>query len=111
MLFNSSDGKELRTVQQTVAVDSGKNHKIEGFYRSDLKTLSVVKLEILDAADNKVLASAEAQANSKDWSSFSTDFTVPQNTQAVIIRLGNATCKQALCPISGKIWFDGFSLK
>lgn len=111
MLFNSSDGKSLRTIQQIVAVESGKSYKIEGFYRSDLKALGAVKVEILDAADNKVLASAEAQANVKDWSSVSADFTVPATSQGIIIRLGNASCKQAMCPISGKIWFDNFSLK
>lgn len=111
MLYNSSDGKEMRNIQQAVAVESGKNYKIEGFYRSDLKTLGVVKLEILDATDNKVLASADAQANSKDWSPLSVSFTTPAASQGILIRLGNAVCKQALCPVSGKIWFDNFSLK
>ena len=111
ILYNSSDGKELRTIQQVVAVESGKSYKLAGFYRSDLKALGVVKLEILDGTDNKVLASADAQANSKDWSPLSVDFTAPANSQGIIIRLGNAVCKNALCPISGKIWFDDFSLK
>ena len=71
----------------------------------------MVKLEILDATDNKVLASADAQANAKDWLPLTADFTVPANSQGVIIRLGSAVCKSALCPISGKIWFDNFSLK
>lgn len=111
MIYNSTDGKDLRTIQQIIAVESGKNYKIEGFYRSDLKTIGVVKLEILDAADNKVLASADTQSNSKDWLSVSANFTIPATSQGVIIRLGSVTCKQALCPISGKIWFDDFSLK
>jgi tetratricopeptide (TPR) repeat protein len=111
MLFNSADGKQMRTVDQIVAVESGKNYKVEGFYRSDLKGLGVVKLEILDATDNKVLASADAQAVMKDWSSLAAEFSVPANSQGIIIRLGSVACKSALCPVSGKIWFDNFSLK
>jgi tetratricopeptide (TPR) repeat protein len=111
MLFNSADGKQMRTVDQIVAVESGKNYKVEGFYRSDLKGLGVVKLEILDATDNKVLASADARAVMKDWSSLAAEFSVPANSQGIIIRLGSVACKSALCPVSGKIWFDNFSLK
>jgi tetratricopeptide (TPR) repeat protein len=111
MLFNSADGKQMRTVDQIVAVESGKNYKVEGFYRSDLKGLGVVKLEILDATDNKVLASADAQAVMKDWSSLAAEFSVPATSQGIIIRLGSVACKSALCPVSGKIWFDNFSLK
>lgn len=111
MLYNSNDGKDMRTIQQIVAIESGKNYKVEGFYRSDLKTLGVVKLEILDAADNKVLGSADAQPSSKDWSPLSVEFSVPSTSQGIIIRLGSAVCKSGLCPISGKIWFDNFSLK
>lgn len=110
-LFNSSDGKDMRTVQQIVAAESGKNYKLEGFYRSDLKTIGTVKVEILDATDNKILATADTQANSKDWLPLSVDFSIPANSHGVIIRLGTVVCKTALCPISGKIWFDNFSLK
>ena len=111
LLFNSDTGKELRSIQQTVVVESGKTYKLEGFYRADLKTIATLKWEILDATDNKVLASSNDFTNSADWTALSTEFTTLPTTQAVIIRLGNVTCKQGICPISGKLWFDDFSLK
>jgi tetratricopeptide (TPR) repeat protein len=111
VIFNSTTGQETRTVQQTVAVESGKSYKFETFYRADLKAISTVTWEIADAADSKVLATGEAVQNSADWRALTVDFTTPATTQAVIIRLAKVPCKQGICPISGKVWFDSLSLK
>lgn len=111
LLFNSDNGKELRTIQQTVVVESGRNYKLEGFYRSELKTLGTLKWEIADASDGKILATTNDVSASADWSPLSAEFTVPAATQAITIRLANLTCKQAICPVSGKVWFDDFSLR
>jgi tetratricopeptide (TPR) repeat protein len=110
-IFNSDMGKDLRTIQQTVVVESQKAYKLEGFYRSELRTLGNVRLEVLDAADNNVLAAVETSPNAKEWAALTLDFTTPAATQAVIIRLGNMICKQALCPISGKFWFDDLVIR
>lgn len=111
LIFNSDSGKDIRTIQQTIAVESNKTYKLEGFYRAELKTLATLKWEIVDAGDGKILASTNETSATSDWSPLSAEFTVPATTEAIIFRLGNVTCKQALCPISGKIWFDDFSLR
>lgn len=111
LLYNSDTGKDLRGMQQTIVVDGGKTYKFEGFYRAELKTLATLKWEIVDAGDGKVLASTNEIAASANWSPLSADIIIPATTEALILRLGNVTCKQAICPISGKIWFDDFSLR
>lgn len=111
LIFNSDSGKDLRTIQQTIAVESNKSYKLEGFYRAELKTLATLKWEIVDVGDGKILASTNEITAASDWSPLSAEFTVPATTEAIIFRLGNVTCKQALCPISGKLWFDDFSLR
>ena len=111
LFFNSDTGKDLRKIEQTVVVESGKNYKFEGFYRADFKTLGTIGWDIIDAGDGKVLASTDEISNSNDWKTFSADFATPPTTQAIIIRLGNLNCKQGICPISGKLWFDDFSLR
>ncbi|HRH42868.1 MAG TPA: carbohydrate binding domain-containing protein [Pyrinomonadaceae bacterium] len=112
ILFNSNTGQENRTVQQTIVVESGKSYKFEAFYRSDLKALSGLKWEIVDAADGKVLTSTnETVQTMANWTALNADFTTNSTTQAVILRLVKVPCKQNLCPISGKVWFDDLSLK
>ncbi len=110
LIFNSSDGKALRTVSQTVVVEAHKKYVFETFYKSELKTSATVKWELVDAADNKVLASTETVSANADWTSLKAEFVVPETTEAVTIRLVRATCNTTLCPISGKLWFDDFSL-
>ncbi len=111
ILFNSSTGKESRDVQQTIVVESGKTYKFEAFYRADLKALSTVKWEIVDANDGTVLASTEALPVSANWSPLTAEFTTSATTQAVTLRLAKVPCKLSICPISGKVWFDDLSLK
>ncbi len=111
ILFNSQTGQETRTVQQTVAVEGGKTYKFETFYRTDLKAISTVKWEIVDANSDTILASTEAVANSANWTPLATEFTTSSATQAVIIRLAKVPCKQGICPIAGKVWFDDLSVK
>lgn len=111
IVFNSPGGKDFRNVQQMIAVESSQKYKLEIFTRSDLKSSATVAWEIIDAADNKVLASTAAVSNNSEWTPLSAEFTTAPTTQAVILRLAQATCPTTLCPISGKVWFDDFSLR
>jgi len=111
IVLNNPDGKAFRSVSQTVAVESNKKYVFETFYKSELKTTTTFKWEIVDAADNdKILASTEAIAPVANWTGLKTEFVVPETTEAVLIRLKRVACTGTLCPISGKLWFDDFSL-
>ncbi|MET0752616.1 MAG: tetratricopeptide repeat protein [Pyrinomonadaceae bacterium] len=109
LIFNSSDGKDFRNISQVVAVEPGRKYNFEAFYKSDLKASATLKWEIADA-DGKVLATTAAVSANADWTSLKADFTAPENMDAVIIRLARDGCKSAICPISGSIWFDDFSI-
>ena len=111
MVLNNKDGKAFRNISQTVAVEANKRYVFETFYKSDLKAENTFKWEIADAADNnKILASTESTAPVADWTKLKTEFVVPEGTEAVTIRLGRVPCSTTLCPITGKLWFDDFSL-
>ena len=111
IVLNNKDGKAFRGISQTVAVEANKKYVFETFYQSDLKTTATFRWEIVDSADNnKVLAATEAIAPVADWTSLKTEFAVPETTEAVLIRLKRVACGATLCPISGKLWFDDFSL-
>ena len=111
IVFNNRDGKAFRNISQAVAVEANKKYVFETFYKADLKTSATFKWEIVDAMDNsKILASTDAIAASADWTSLKTEFVAPDGAEAVIVRLARVPCLATLCPISGKLWFDDFSL-
>lgn len=110
LVYNSPDGKNSRGVSQTVAVEPGKKYRFSAFYKADLKTTATVRWEIADAADGKVLAATGAVAEKADWTNLSTGFSTNAAAEAVVIRLARGDCKSAICPISGKIWFDDFEI-
>lgn len=110
IIFNSPNGQDFRTYSQIVAVEAGKTYRFKGFYKAELKTDATLNWEIVNSADNSVISSTDAIAANADWTSFESTFTVPQNSEAVIIRLARVKCHTATCPISGKVWFDDFSI-
>lgn len=110
IIFSSPNGQDFRTLSQNVAVEGGKTYRFQGFYKAELKTDATLRWEIVGAADNSVIAATDAISANADWTNFGASFTVPQNTEAVIVRLARVTCNSASCPISGKVWFDDFSI-
>ncbi len=109
IIFNSPDGKDFRQISQTVAVEAGKNYRFETFYKSELKTSAALDWEIVDATDGKVLATTGTISPNADWTGLKAEFTAA-NTEAVTLRLAREACKLSICPISGKVWFDDFSI-
>jgi tetratricopeptide (TPR) repeat protein len=109
IIFNSPDGKDFRVISQTVTVETGKTYKFETFYKSELKTSAALVWEIVDATEGKVLATTGATAPNNDWTSIKAEFTAA-NTEAVTLRLAREACKSSICPITGKVWFDDFSI-
>ncbi|MDQ6786779.1 MAG: carbohydrate binding domain-containing protein [Acidobacteriota bacterium] len=110
LIFNSATGREFRAFGQTAAVEAGKKYGFELFYKSDLKTSATLRWEILDGSDGKLLAATAPILAASDWTNLKTEFTVPEKTEAVVIRLARESCKSTLCPISGRVWFDDISL-
>ena len=111
IIFNSTNGKDFRAVSQIVAVESNRKYAFQVSYKADLKTAATLYWEIVDAADGKILARTNAAGEKADWTNLTAEFSTAENTQAVTLRLAREICKSIICPISGKIWFDDFSLK
>ncbi|HEX8637700.1 MAG TPA: carbohydrate binding domain-containing protein, partial [Pyrinomonadaceae bacterium] len=109
-VYSTPDGKNLRGVSQIVAVEAAKKYRFSVFYKSDLKTAATLRWEIADAADGKVLAISGAVAEKADWTNLSMEFSTGGTPEAVVVRLVRGECKSAVCPISGKIWFDDLEL-
>ena len=101
---------EFRQISQTVVVEPGRTYLFEAFYKQELTGAGALRWEILDASENNVLATTDVGANAAGWQPLRAKFTVPQSSDAVIIRLALVNCISSVCPMSGKIWFDDISL-
>jgi tetratricopeptide (TPR) repeat protein len=110
LIFDNVDGKAFRNISQTIAVESNKRYVFETFYKTELKTSATLRWEIVDASDGKLITATEAIAANTDWANLKAEFFVPETTEAVTVRLVRVNCASALCPISGRVWFDDFSL-
>jgi hypothetical protein len=110
IIFNSTDGKDFREISQTMAIGSAGKYVLDMFYKSNLKTTATLRWEIVDTVDGKVLAATNLIANNADWTNLKVEFIASENMQAVTLRLAREQCKSIICPISGKVWFDDFSI-
>jgi hypothetical protein len=108
MIFNSMQAAELRSVSETIAVESGQSYKFGAYFRAELK--GGLAWEIVDANDGKSLARTPPIQTSADWRYLETDFTVPAGSDGITVRLVRDGCTSSVCPISGKVWFDDLTL-
>ena len=113
ILFNLPSSAEFRSVSQTVAVEPNATYNFEVFAKTaNLKTKSSIYWEVVDAVSGNILTkTAAVAAPNSDWQKLAANFTSSSATEAVTIRLARAACPLPPCPISGKIWFDDFSLQ
>jgi tetratricopeptide (TPR) repeat protein len=109
VIFNSTDGKEFRTVTQLIAVQPNTNYEIEIFCRADLKTSAAFKWEVVDAAESKQIAVSDPIANSTEWVPLHLKFKT-SSADGIILRLIRDNCGQ-VCPVTGTIGFDDISLR
>lgn len=111
IIFDSSNGTDFRQISQTIVIEAKRKYVFEAFYKSDLKTGATLHWEIADASDGKILAATNAVSTGAGWTNLKAEFITSENVQAIILRLAREQCKSVICPISGKVWFDGFNLK
>ena len=102
---------EFRQISQTVVVEPGRKYSFEAFYKQELNGAGALRWEIIDATDNKPLAATDNAINTTGWEPLTTKFTVPQSSNAVIVKLALMNCVSSVCPMSVKVWFDDISLK
>lgn len=112
LISNSTDGKEFRQVSQTVAIEPGRRYELELFYKAELKTAATMKWEIVDASESKLLGATNSlEALRTEWSSLKAEFSVPNGSEGIVLRLVREGCGSAICPITGSVWFDDLSLR
>lgn len=111
LVYNAGDRSgNVRGFSQTVAVEPGKTYTLRFAYRSELKTAANFKFVISNAADSSPIAASDPISASSDWAAAEVRFTVPMNTDGVVIEFKKDSCPQTVCTVSGSLWIDDVSL-
>lgn len=103
--------KSHRQISQIIIVEPGKSFVLEFFYRSDVKTQSKLRWEIVNAANGKLIAATGPLTPATDWTPVRVNFAVPADSDGVTIRFAAENCDAGNCLITGNIWFDDFAVE
>ena len=109
-VFNIAEPCDFRSITQLVAVRPARAYTLNAAYRADLKAKAAFQLEIVSAADGKRLAVSTPLEHSTGWAELSINFSVPQETDGIEIRLIRGECVGLACSATGNLWFDDLSL-
>ena len=113
--FSARAAAAYNGLSQLVAVEPGARYRLEFFVRTEeLKSVSTLVTEVVDPStpERRVLAaSAPVAAGTNDWQPVTVEFAAPARAEAVVVRLSRVACREELCPIFGRIWYDDFSLQ
>jgi tetratricopeptide (TPR) repeat protein len=110
--FNGFNKTEVNNLYQTIAVQPATSYKLNFWLKTEnLKSAGTPKLEVLNANDNQIIASSESFPDgTNDWRQISIKFTVPKETEGIILRTARTYCGDK-CSIFGTFWYDSFSLE
>jgi len=103
---------EIKNLWQVVAVEPGIRYRLVFWLRTeDLKSAGTPLIEVVNAADNKIVTTSGAfPTGTNEWSEVKMDFTAPADAEGLLVRLDRSYCGDA-CPIVGSFWIDDFRLE
>ncbi len=109
--FGDATNLDFRPLMQTIAVEPGRRYSLSLSHRSEIKSQAVFRWEVAAGINGARLAATEPLAATKDWTVSTIEFRVPEDTDAITIRLVRENCAAPLCTVSGTLWFDEFVLR
>lgn len=111
IMFRTFETAAFRSISQTAAVVPGAEYEFEVYYRSDVKTSASLKWEIVDAMTTVPIAITPPMAPVADWTGLKTRFSVPADSDGIIIRLVREGCSGPSCPVNGNLSVDDISIR
>lgn len=112
VLFTGFANSQLGNLSQLVAVSPGARYRLSFWVKTEnLKSAGTPTLEVINANDNRIMSVSKAFPNdTNDWSQVQVEFTMPNDAEGALVRLGRAYCGEN-CLITGTIWLDDFNLE
>lgn len=109
------EGKSYSSVLiawQIVLVEPGKRYKLNFAARTkDLVSGGLPDITVLADPEGPLLASIILAEGSRDWKTYTTEFTVPSGHRSLALAIRRKACSSMPCPAFGTAWFDAFSLQ
>jgi tetratricopeptide (TPR) repeat protein len=111
LLFQVRSQLEAINVSQLVPILPNKQYDFEYYVKTEkLQSGSTPVIQIVESADNSVLASSEPTGTGDtDWKRVTTSFKTGPKTEGVMVKIIRGGCGDTpVCPIFGTIWYDDF---
>jgi tetratricopeptide (TPR) repeat protein len=108
--LTGQDQKDFRGISQIVAVRPGGSYTLSVPFRSDVRSNATFHWEVLSANDQKRIAISQPMTATQNWTTASIPFSVPQDSDGIVVRFVRGDCAGSACSASGGFWFDELSL-
>jgi hypothetical protein len=112
LTFNSFPTLDFAGVSQLVAVEPGREYRLEARARaSGFATRSGVKLEVVLPGDMVTLAETSTIAGTTEWIPLTASVRIPDDTSLVMLRVRRERSAAPEGNLGGKVWIDEVSLR
>jgi tetratricopeptide (TPR) repeat protein len=110
--FNGNSDPAQPIILQLVSASPRTQYKLHFAARTqEIVSGGLPGVVVVDASSGQVLGQSGAlPQTSGGWRDYEIDFTTPESTEAIQIKLQRGPCG-AHCPIFGQLWLDRFSLQ
>lgn len=111
--LETTDSSEFIFARQTLPISPATGYRLKFAVKStELKSFSPPLVEVIDAAGANIylVATPAIETNLPDWHECTLDFITRAGAEAITVRIIRRACKEAPCPLTGRVWFDNFSL-
>ncbi|MGB7490805.1 MAG: O-antigen ligase family protein [Thermoanaerobaculia bacterium] len=110
--FLGAENLDFAEVSQELILQPGETFRLTQKLRSeDLSTDQGVFVEVLARDPSGLLARTEPVLGTRDWAAAEVEFTVPEGSGRVMIRLRRRQSQQIDNRIRGKVWLDSVKIE
>jgi len=112
VVFSGQENIRFHHFYQIYPVDPGKKYRLEWDWKSrQLTTDQRPFIEIYGFECTGLYIKGPMLPGSTDWHDASIEFEVPEDCEAVVVRLRRLPSKRFDSKISGTVWLDNFSIR
>jgi len=110
--FNGESEPGMTLLSQLVALAPNNRYTLKFASRSEQLVSGGLPVMTVVAADSgSTLGEAVLPQQTNGWAEYAIDFTAPEKTSFIEIRLQRRSCSTNPCPIFGSLWLDRFTLQ
>ena len=110
--FNGEWDPNAALLAQTIVFEPGRYRITFAAKTKELVTGGPLRMIVTNPTNDQVIGTSEAfPPESESWQVVGVEFVVPQDVEAVTLKLGRDVCATSPCPIFGVVWLDEFAVQ